>query len=119
MIFQEKHGYILKHKSEVFENFKKFKAFVEKENGLKIEAMRSDHGGELTSNEFQKYCRDHGIRRLLTVLRSLQQNAVVERKNKKILDMARSMLKSKRLKKQNHLSLFSTIFSTIGATPTP
>jgi len=45
----------------VFENFKKFKALVEKENGLEIKAMRSDHGGEFTLNEFQKYSKDHEI----------------------------------------------------------
>ena len=54
--------YFLKEKSDVFENFKKFKAFVEKESGLVIKAMRSDRGGEFTSNIFQKYCEDHGIR---------------------------------------------------------
>jgi len=62
MIFQEKHGCIfLKHKSKVLENFKKFKALVEKESCLKIKSMRFDRGGEFTSNEFQKYCEDHGI----------------------------------------------------------
>ncbi|KAH9782617.1 hypothetical protein KPL71_008982 [Citrus sinensis] len=42
----------------------------------------------------------NGIRRLLTVSRSPQQNSVAERKNRTILDMARSMLKSKRLPKE-------------------
>jgi len=46
----------------VFENFKKFKALIEKESDLEIKTMRSDHGGEFTSSEFQKYCEDHGIR---------------------------------------------------------
>ncbi|XP_060668150.1 uncharacterized protein LOC132799711 [Ziziphus jujuba] len=92
--------YFLKEKSEVFENVKKFKALVEKESGLLIKSMRSDRGGEFTSNEFQKYYEDHGIRRFLTVLRSPQQNGVVERKNRTILDMVRSMLKSTRLPKE-------------------
>ena len=84
----------------MFENFKKFKALVEKESGLMIKAMRSDHGGEFTSNRFKKYCEDHGIRQPLTMPRPPQKNGVVERKNKTILDMARSMLKSKRLPKE-------------------
>ena len=45
----------------MFENFKKFKTLVEKESGLVIKAMRSDRGGEFTSNIFQKYCEDHRI----------------------------------------------------------
>ena len=55
--------YFLKEKSEVFENFKKFKTHVEKDSGLVIKAMRSNRGGEFTLNEFQKYCEDNGIRR--------------------------------------------------------
>lgn len=62
MISQEKSWvYFLKEKSEVFEKFKIFKALVENKIGLEIKAMRSDRGGEFTSNEFQKYCEDHGI----------------------------------------------------------
>ena len=92
--------YFLKQKSEVFEVFKKFKAAVEKESGREIKAMRSDRGGEFTSKEFLEFCEANGIRRPLTVPRSPQQNGVAERKNRTILDMARSMLKSKRLPKE-------------------
>ena len=84
----------------MFENFKKFKALVEKESGLKIKAIRSNCGGEFTPNEFQKYCEDHGIQRPSKVSRSPQQNGVTKRKNRTILDMARSMLKNKRLPKE-------------------
>ncbi|GJV20712.1 retrovirus-related pol polyprotein from transposon TNT 1-94 [Tanacetum coccineum] len=38
--------YFLNEKSKAFEVFKKFKAMVEKEKGLKIKSMRSDRGGE-------------------------------------------------------------------------
>ena len=92
--------YFLKQKSEVFEVFKKFKATVERENGRKIKAMRTDRGGEFTSKEFQEFCEANGIRRPMTVPRSPQQNGVAERKNRTILDMARSMLKSKKLPKE-------------------
>ncbi|KAE8728448.1 hypothetical protein F3Y22_tig00004355pilonHSYRG00008 [Hibiscus syriacus] len=87
-------------KSEVFEVFKKFKAAVERESGRKIKVMRSDRGGEITSREFQEFCEANGIRRPMTVPRSPQQNGVAERKNRTILDMARSMLKSKKLPKE-------------------
>ena len=71
--------FFFKEKLEVFENFKKLNALVKKESGLIIKAMRSDHGREFTSNIFQKYCEDHGIRRTLTVSRSPKQNGVAER----------------------------------------
>ena len=84
----------------MFENFNKFKGLVEKESGLMIKAMTSDHGGDFTSNRFKKYCEDHGIRQPLMVPRSPKKNGVAERKNRTTLDMARSMLKSKRLPKE-------------------
>ena len=62
--------------------------------------MRSDRGGEFTSNEFKEFCETNGIRRPLTVPRSPQQNSVAERKNRSILNMARNMLKSKKMPKE-------------------
>ncbi|GKA02679.1 retrovirus-related pol polyprotein from transposon TNT 1-94 [Tanacetum coccineum] len=79
--------YFLNEKSQAFEAFKKFKAMVEKEKGLKIKSMRSDRGGEFLSKEFNKFCEDNGIRRFLMALYSPQQNGVVERKNRTILNM--------------------------------
>jgi len=37
----------------VFEAFKKWKAMVENEIGLKIKKLRSDNGGEYEDNEFK------------------------------------------------------------------
>ncbi|GKC95297.1 retrovirus-related pol polyprotein from transposon TNT 1-94, partial [Tanacetum coccineum] len=73
--------------SHAFEVFKKFKAMVEKEKCLKIKSMRSDRGGEFLSKEFNKFCEDNGIQRFLTAPYSPQQNRVVERKNRTILNM--------------------------------
>ena len=92
--------YFLKQKLEVFEAFKKFKAVVKKESGYQIKAMRYDRGREFTSKEFFEFWEANGIWRPLTVPKSPQQNGVAERKNRTILDMARSMLKSKRLPKE-------------------
>ena len=47
--------YILKHKYEVFRRFQERKAQVEKLSGRQIKALRSDNGGEYTSNEFESY----------------------------------------------------------------
>ena len=55
---------------------------------------------EFTSREFNEFCATHGIRRPLTVPRSPQQNGVVERKNRTILNMARSMLKARNMPKE-------------------
>ena len=53
----------LNKKLEAFECFRIFKEMVENEVEMKIKCLRSDNGGEFTSNEFYSYCEEHGIRR--------------------------------------------------------
>ncbi|KAH9294173.1 hypothetical protein KI387_040625 [Taxus chinensis] len=83
--------YCIKKKSDVFNTFKKWKALVENETGLKLKCLRSDNGGEYCNNEFNNYCSQNGIRRVKTVPRTPQQNGVSERMNKTIMECARSM----------------------------
>ena len=49
--------YFLKKKDEVFERFKEFKALIENLSERKIKILRSDNGGEFTSNEFNDFCK--------------------------------------------------------------
>ena len=83
----------LKEKGEAFEKFKRFKALVERETGIPIKTLRTDRGGEFTSLEFQKFCEESGIQRHLTAPYTPQQNGVVERRNRTLLEMTRSILK--------------------------
>ena len=89
--------YFLKNKSEVFEKFQNFKALVENQSGLHIKVLRTDRGGEYISKEFLRFCRENGIHKQFTARYTPQQNGVAERKNRTIMDMARSMLKEKHL----------------------
>ncbi|KAJ3703208.1 hypothetical protein LUZ61_006913 [Rhynchospora tenuis] len=73
---------------------------VEKRTGHYIKALRSDRGGEYVSTAFTNFYDEHDIRRFLTAPYSPQQNGVAERKNRTILDMVRSMLKSKNMPKE-------------------
>jgi hypothetical protein len=70
---------------------------VENEMDSKIKCLRSDNGGEFTSKEFMDYCSSHGIKRQFSVTRTPQQNGVVERKNKTVQEMARTMLMDSKL----------------------
>ena len=83
--------YLLKHKHEVFETFKVFKAEVELQLGKKIKALHSDRGGEYVSQEFKDYLSKHGIVQHLTSPYTPQQNGVSERRNRTLMDMVRSM----------------------------
>src|SRR3954471_18380093 len=47
--------YLMKHKSRTFERFKEFQSEVENQRGKKINALRSDRGGEYLSHEFRNH----------------------------------------------------------------
>ena len=92
---------LLKEKGEAFEKFRKFKASVELETKAKIKCFRTDRGGEFTSTAFNGFCEESGIMRQLTAPYSPQQNGVVERRNRTLMEMTRSLLKHMSL--PNHL----------------
>lgn len=83
----------IERKNEAFEGFKKFKKLVEQETGNAIKTFRTDRGGEFCSKEFQTLCDNHGIKRHLTAPYSPQQNGVVERRNRTLMEMTRSIMK--------------------------
>lgn len=89
--------YMLKTKDEAFLHFKRFKAAVEKESERVIKVFRTDRGGEFCSNEFTNYCKDVGITRHYTAPYTPQQNGVVERRNRTIVAMRRSLLKERNM----------------------
>ena len=59
--------------------------------------MISDNGGEFTSNEFYDFCEEHKIERKFLAAKRPQQNGVVERKNRTIEEMARTMLNDSKI----------------------
>jgi len=89
--------FFLQHKSHVFNIFKRFKSMVELQSGYQIKKLRSDRGGEYTSLEFSSFCENMGLERQLTVAYSPQQNGVAERKNRTIVEMARTMMVEKKI----------------------
>jgi hypothetical protein len=83
--------YCIRQKIDVFDTFKKWKAWVENETGKRLKCLRSDSGGEYCSKEFDDYCSYHGIPREKTVPGTPQENGVSERMNRTIMELARSM----------------------------
>ena len=85
------------YKAEALNSFKKFKVMAEAEIKGKLRSARSDRGGEFMSKEFKQYCEENGILRQLTTPHTPQQNGVVERRNRTVMELMRSMLKGKKL----------------------
>lgn len=83
--------YFLKHKSDVFNVFKIWKAMIETETDLKLKCLRSDNGGEYIDGGFKEYCATQGIRMEKTIPETPQQNGVIECMNRTINERAKSM----------------------------
>ena len=60
--------------------------------GRRIKCLRFDREGEFISKEFNEYCEKHGIRRQFSAARTPQQNGVMERKNRTMQEIVRTML---------------------------
>jgi hypothetical protein len=72
--------------------FQKFKAIVELAfPSFSIQAFRSDRGGEYISTTFTEYLQLFGIHRELTQAYTPHQNRISKRKNRTLLEKARSM----------------------------
>ncbi|TYK28117.1 putative gag-pol polyprotein, identical [Cucumis melo var. makuwa] len=110
--------YFLKSQSETFEKFKHFKAKVEKQSGMFIKSFRSDRGGDFLSNNFNHFCEEHGIHRELTTPYTSEQNGVAERKNRTVVEMARSMLQMKGLSNDFWPEAASTSIYLLNISPT-
>ncbi|XP_070675623.1 uncharacterized protein [Malus domestica] len=63
--------------------------------GFKVKCLRSDKGGEFVSNEFDRFLETAGIQRQLYMAYTPQQNGVVERNNRTVVEMAKAMLHDK------------------------
>ncbi|GJU53663.1 ribonuclease H-like domain, reverse transcriptase, RNA-dependent DNA polymerase [Tanacetum coccineum] len=63
---------------QAFDTFKEYKKSIENELRTTLKMLRTDRGGEFTSNEFTQYCKENGIARQLTAPYSPQQNGVAE-----------------------------------------
>ena len=84
--------YLLKNKSDAINALKTFHKDISLFYNIPIKAIRSDNGGEFTSNKWKTYCKDNHIVQQFTSRYSPQQNGTAERLNRTLNDMARTSL---------------------------
>ena len=89
----------LTNKDDTLDAFKVLCKKIQNEKGYGIACIRSDHGGEFENYAFETFCNNLGIVHQFSSPRTPQQNRVVERKNRSIQEMARSMLNKNLLPK--------------------
>jgi len=89
----------LESKSDAFVAFKKLAKRLQNTKSSNIGSIRSDHEGEFQNEKFGKFCEKLGILRNFSAPRTPQQNGVVERNNRSLEELARTMLSESSLPK--------------------
>ncbi|GJU34378.1 putative ribonuclease H-like domain-containing protein [Tanacetum coccineum] len=89
--------FFLKSKDETSEILKNFIKEVENLVDKKVKIIRSDNGTEFKNKVMDDFCREKGIKREYSVARTPQQNGVAERKNRTLIEAARTMLADSKL----------------------
>jgi hypothetical protein len=85
-------GILFIEKPQTQETLNGFLRRAQNEFGLRIKKIRSDNGTEFKNSQIEGFLEDEGIKHEFSSPYTPQQNGVVERKNRTLLDMARTML---------------------------
>jgi len=80
------------YKSDVFKVFKDLCALIENKFGNTVKVLRSDNGTEYVNQEFEQFLISKGIEHQTTCVNTPEQNGVAERKNRHLLEVARSLM---------------------------
>jgi len=89
----------LVYKNYAYKAFKKLTKVLQNENGCCVKSIRSDHGGEFQNAKFERFCEKHWISHSFSAPRTTQHNGVVDRKNRSLEELARTMLNESKLPK--------------------
>lgn len=84
--------YFLRRKSDAFQAFHMFKAWIEKRTGRKIKRFRPDRGGEYVGKEFRLFLDMEGIEFTPASSNTPEQNPVSERFNRTLKEGVRTLL---------------------------
>ncbi|GJT69218.1 retrovirus-related pol polyprotein from transposon TNT 1-94 [Tanacetum coccineum] len=84
--------YFLKKKSQAPETIMSFIKRVENQNDIKVKQLRTDNGTEFKNSTLVNFCDEKGISQNFSSPYTPEQNGVAERKNRTLIEAARTML---------------------------
>ncbi|KAJ9692402.1 hypothetical protein PVL29_011454 [Vitis rotundifolia] len=82
----------MKNRAELFSIFQKFYAEIQTQFNLSIHVLRNDNAREYFSAPFTSFMSQHGILHQSSCAHTPQQNEVTERKNRHLVETARTLL---------------------------
>ena len=91
--------YLQKAKSDTFDSYQVYKAWLLNQFNTKIKCLCSDHGGEYLSAEFTKYLKSKGTEHRVTVHDTPEHNGVTERLNRTLVERVCALIHASRLPK--------------------
>ena len=83
--------YLQKAKSDTFDSYQAYEAWLSTQFSAKIKCLRSDRGGEYLSAEFTNYLKSKGTECRVTVHDTPKHNGVAERLNRTLVECVRAM----------------------------
>ncbi|KAI3691993.1 hypothetical protein L6452_31797 [Arctium lappa] len=89
--------YFLRTKDETSGLIKSFILRIENQTNQKVKVIRSDNGTEFKNIDLNTFCEEKGIERQYSAPRTPQQNGVAERRNRTLIEAARSLLADSKL----------------------
>nr|GEV08113.1 putative ribonuclease H-like domain-containing protein [Tanacetum cinerariifolium] len=84
--------FFLASKDETSPILKTFITGIENQFSLTVKVIKSDNGTEFKNYDLNQFCGLKGIKREFSVPRTPQQNGVAERKNRTLIEAAKTML---------------------------
>ena len=84
--------FFMASKDEAFSHFRNLALRLSLDHPGSLRAIRSDNGTEFKNCSFEHFCAEKGIDHQFSSPYVPQQNGVVERKNRTLVEMARTML---------------------------
>jgi hypothetical protein len=89
--------FFLGFKDETFDAIHDLIIALENQLRLKVRGIRCDNGTEFKNQLMDEFCAKKGIKREFSIARTTQQNGVAERKNRTLIEAARTMLTDSQL----------------------
>nr|GEY06636.1 retrovirus-related Pol polyprotein from transposon TNT 1-94 [Tanacetum cinerariifolium] len=94
--------YLDQKKSQALEMIMSFIRIVENQNDVKVKQIRTDNGTNFRNYELESFYDEKGISQNFTSPYTLKQNGIAERKNRTVIEAARTMLNG-----SDHLGKFN------------